>query len=144
MTLYTLIGLPASGKSTFAKSHPECVTICPDEIRQEFFGDAANQSHGDLVFAVAWARINQALAENKDVIFDATNCQRKYRKSIFKNTPKETKHVAVVFNTPIDVCKKRNSKRNRKVPESVIERMSAKFSKPTKEEGFDEIIEINT
>ena len=29
------------------------------------------------------------------------------------------------------------------LPEEVIDRMWANFSKPTKEEGFDEIIEIN-
>ena len=143
MTLYTLVGLPASGKSTFSATRKDCVVVCPDAIRKAVLGNEADQKNGGLIFAIAWKQINKALSQGKDVIFDATNCQKKYRKSIFQKAPEGTKHIAVVFNTPIEVCKQRNASRERKVPEEVIDRMWANFSKPTKEEGFDEIIEIN-
>ena len=141
MTLYTMIGLPGSGKSTFASNHPECVVVSTDAIRGELFGDEGEQKDGKLVFDVAYARLAQAVEAGQDAIFDATNLQRKYRKKIFQMFPKAY-HVAVFVNTPVDVCKERNAKRDRVVPEMVIDRMASSLNAPTIAEGFKEIIEI--
>ena len=142
MTLYTMIGLPGSGKSTFASNHPECVVVSTDAIRGELFGDENEQKNGKLVFDVAYARLAQAVEVGQDAIFDATNLQRKYRKKIFQMFPKAY-HVAVFVNTPVDVCKERNAKRDRVVPEMVIDRMASSLNAPTIAEGFKEIIEIS-
>ena len=141
MTLYTMVGLPASGKSTFAANHPECIVVCPDEIRARLYGDASIQGNGAQVFSIAFKHINQALAAGHDVIFDATNTKRRYRKAIFKNAP-SAYHVAVYLKTPLEVCKERNAKRERVVPNEVIERMAVYLNPPTIEEGFKEIIEL--
>lgn len=142
MTFYTMIGLPGSGKSTFASNHPECVVVSTDAIRGELFGDENEQKDGKLVFDVAYARLAQAVEAGQDAIFDATNLQRKYRKKIFQMFPKAY-HVAVFVNTPVDVCKERNAKRDRVVPEMVIDRMASSLNAPTIAEGFKEIIEIS-
>ena len=52
-------------------------------------------------------------------------------------------HVAIFVNTPVDVCKERNAKRDRVVPETVIDRMALSLNPPTIAEGFKEIIEIS-
>lgn len=137
--LYTMIGIPGSGKSTFAKSHPECIVVCPDTIRKELFGDEACQKDGNLVFKLAYERIEKALSENKDVIFDATNTTVRSRKPLLKY---KAIHYAVFVNTDINECKKRNANRERKVPEDVIERMARQLTPPTINEGFNFIIEI--
>lgn len=142
MTLYTMIGLPGSGKSTFASNHPECIVVSTDAIRGELFGDESEQKDGKLVFDVAYARLAQAVEAGQDAIFDATNLQRKYRKKIFQMFPKAY-HVAVFVNTPVDVCKERNAKRDRVVPEMVIDRMASSLNPPTIAEGFKKIIEIS-
>ena len=90
MTLYTLVGLPASGKSTFSASRKDCVVVCPDTIRKTVLGNETDQKNGGLIFAIAWKQINKALLQGKDVIFDATNCQKKYRKRITIPTPRES------------------------------------------------------
>ena len=142
MTLYTMIGLPGSGKSTFAVNHPECVVVSTDAIRGELFGDENEQKDGKLVFDVAYARLAKAVEAGQDAIFDATNLQRKYRKKIFQMFP-NAYHVAIFVNTPVDVCKERNAKRDRVVPETVIDRMTSNLNPPTIAEGFKEIIEIS-
>ena len=142
MILYTMIGLPGSGKSTFASDHPECVVVSTDAIRAELFGDESEQKNGKLVFDAAYARLAQAVEAGQDTIFDATNLQRKYRKKIFQMFP-NAYHVAVFVNTSIEVCKERNAKRDRVVPEMVIDRMASNLNAPTITEGFKKIIEIS-
>lgn len=142
MRLYTMVGVPGSGKSTFAASHPECMVVSTDTIRKELFGDESEQKNGALVFEIAYARLAQAVALGHDAIFDATNVKRKSRAELFKRFP-NVEHVAVFVNTPFPVCKKRNNQRERRVPVSVIKRMTYQLEPPTLEEGYKEIIEIS-
>jgi predicted kinase len=137
MKLYTMVGLPASGKSTFANKHKECVIVNTDDIRQEILGDWKNQDNGDLIFKIAYERIGEALNSGHDVIFDATNVQRKYRKKIFQFN---AEHVAVYMNVDVEECKRRNALREHRVPDEVIDRMASRLQVPTIDEGFKEII----
>ena len=141
-TLYVMIGVPGSGKSTFVKEHPEINVVCPDEIRQELFGDAENQEQGRKVFHIAFNRARKLLDAGQDVIFDSTNVRRKYRKDYFKKFPDVSK-VAVFVNTSIDECKRRNANRDRKVSDAVIDRMAKNLNPPTYDEGWQKIIEIS-
>ena len=68
MTLYTMIGLPGSGKSTFAVNHPECIVVSTDAIRGELFGDESEQKDGKLVFDVAYARLAKAVEAGQDAM----------------------------------------------------------------------------
>lgn len=139
--LYTMVGLPGSGKSTWASARSDCMVVSTDAIRKELFGDESEQKNGALVFEIAYARLAQAVALRHDVIFDATNLKRRSRAELFKRFP-DVEHVAVFVNTPFPLCKKRNKNRARQVPVSVIRRMFYQLEPPTKEEGFSQIIEI--
>lgn len=139
--LYTMVGLPGSGKSTWAGARSDCMVVSTDAIRKELFGDESEQKNGALVFEIAYARLAQAVALGHDVIFDATNVKRKSRAELFKRFP-DVEHVAVFVNTPFLVCKERNNQRERRVPVSVIRRMSYQLEPPTREEGFSQIIEV--
>ena len=93
------------------------------------------------VFAELHRRVREALAQGKDVIYDATNVERKTRKNIINSF--DAQHVCVYVSTDVEECKRRNAQRERVVPTEVIERMASKLVVPTVEEGFDAVIEIN-
>lgn len=118
-----LIGIPASGKSTYARSKSSYVYVSADAIREEFYGSAAEQGDGRRVFKEVYNRIFRASSELKDIIVDNTNVKAKDRKAILALLHK-TYHVTyLVFNTPLETCILRNNLRERKVPEEVIRRM---------------------
>jgi predicted kinase len=49
---------------------------------------------------------------------------------------------AIFFNVSPEVYLQRNKGRTRQVPEDVMQRMAAALEPPTRDEGFDRIIEI--
>lgn len=138
--LYTMVGLPGSGKSTFAKNHPECIVVSSDAVRAELFGDEAVQSDPKRVFAIVDSRVCDALNDGHDVIYDATSLTKKIRHDIIHTFKAE--HIAVFVNTPVDECIRRDALRTRTVGAEVIHNMAARLVVPTLEEGFDSIIII--
>ena len=143
MNTIILIGLPASGKSTYAEEikNDNTIVLSSDSIRKEIYGDESIQGNPKEIFDILYSRMRSALSENKDVIVDATNINIRDR-SLAINIAKEFNSYikAVVFTTSIEECKERNLKRERVVPDFVYDRMTSKFEEPTLEEGFDDII----
>lgn len=140
-TLYTLVGLPGAGKSTFTRAHSECVVVSLDGIRGELYGDEAIQGCGRYVFELAVRRIEAALIAGHDVIYDATNVTRRRRHAMIRRYP-QADHVAVFVSTPLDECIRRNNSRARVVPADYIIATASKLTPPTTDEGFKKIIEI--
>ena len=70
--IYTMCGLPGSGKSTYAKNYlPDCVIVSSDAIRGELYGSEEIQGNAKKVFAEAFRRIREAVNNGQDVVFDA-------------------------------------------------------------------------
>lgn len=136
--LIILIGLPASGKSSWCAENGEgYVVLSSDAIRAEL-GNEEDQSNNELVFDILHARLRQHLAEGDSVIIDACNINRKNRRRwiVAANQYKVPFIRAVVFNVHPDICIIRNSMRQRQVPKEVIKHMMSKFEPPTFWEGF--------
>lgn len=140
--LEILVGLPSSGKSSYCKKqkemHPDIIIVSSDAIREEVFGDVNDQSHNGEVFNIVFKRVKEAILNDKDVILDATNLSRKRRINFIRELPKCNCN-AVVFAVPFYICCERNSKRERVVPQHVMERMYKSFEPPHRAEGFSAI-----
>lgn len=138
--LYVLIGLPAAGKDYWIEHNKskEDIVISSDTIREEVFGDVNNQDHNGEVFDIMFSRTREALANGKNVYYNATNINRKRRINFLKNF-KNYEKIAIVMCVPIEICHRRNEKRERVVPYSVIERMYKNFQPPSIYEGFNSI-----
>lgn len=149
-SVYILIGIPNSGKSTYADNlilnQSDFIIVSTDEIRNKLTGTYEfSLEFNQIVFEIAKKKINNALMRGFNVVYDATNTNKKYRKSIINIAKKNNaKTIAVIFKTPLTVCLNRNSMRNieRRVPEDVILAMSKYDSNISKLEGFEEVIEI--
>lgn len=135
-----LVGLPGSGKSTYGKMKKDFVIHSSDALREELYGDVGCQDNNTDLFSVLHGRIKDALRNGKNVIFDATNINKKRRTAFLaglSNIPCYKK--CVVFITPFETCVEFNSGRDRKVPVDVIKRMYMNWCPPDYTEGFDEI-----
>ena len=142
--LLCLCGISGSGKSTFARDFLRHTVgfeyLCPDEIRVELTGDMADQSRNKEVFEKVHERLAQYLKDGKNVLYDATFYNEYNRKGILGLARSSNHRVFVtVFYPPLQVCKDRNSKRDRVVPEWVLDKQYNGFTMPRKEEGIDGI-----
>lgn len=122
-TLYVLIGVSGSGKSTYAESmipNTHLAVVSTDAIRKTYFGSEEDQRDGAKVFQTAYDWINDHLQHGKDVVFDATNTTKRGRKELLRSITPPFRKVAVLVTPPLEVSLARNAKRQRIVPESVI------------------------
>lgn len=142
--LIFLIGLPGSGKTTYAKNNlTGCKILSSDDIRKELLGDENCQLDNKLIFSTLYERAKIYLQNGCDVVIDATNVKFGERqKALNEFKTFSIKRIAIVMNTKIEECIKRDKNRERTVGESVIYKFKKIFSKPTKKEGFDEIVYI--
>jgi len=147
--LFTLIGLPGSGKSYLAsriaigdgKGGFYYPTIhSSDELRKELYGDVDDQTHNAEIFNELHKRIRNDLVRGMDTIYDATNVSKKRRIGYFREISKiKCRKIAIVTLAPYEVCLSQNLQREKTVPEYVIKNMYMHWCPPALNEGFDEI-----
>ena len=147
--LIVLVGLPGSGKSSYAEQFKAVddaictgVTVIhsSDAIREELFGDAGSQEDNGRVFELMRKRTAEDLRADKTVIYDATNVTRKARKSAIAcaHPTHDTVECHIVWAEP-EECIRRDGLRDRKVGPGVIDKMLRRWQSPWLDEGFDKI-----
>lgn len=138
--LHILVGIPACGKSTWARASrdsrkdypelPEIHIVSTDQIREDLTGDATEQGMNDLVFATLHDRVKLLLRCGFDVIVDATNLKDTSRNELRKISKElMVSRFAHRFGISEDyaTCQDRNLARERVVPEDVMERFYQNF-----------------
>ena len=113
-TFVMLVGLPASGKTTYAKTLKEndgYEHFSSDELRLSL-GFGPGEGSG-AVFQKMLEGSKAALQEGKSVIYDATNLSRKRRIHCLETLKSIicTKKC-IIFAEPYELCLERNSKRD--------------------------------
>lgn len=139
-----LVGLPASGKSTFTQEvvegRDDIIVVSSDAIREELYGDESIQQDHAKVFEIMAQRTKEALKNGVHVIYDATNISRKKRKGLLQQLPKFSHKTVVYFATDFQTVKHQNNNRERVVPLDAIERMYKNLQIPIYSEGWDNIV----
>lgn len=132
--LLLLVGLPGSGKSTWAaqfiRDNPGYRIVSTDAIRAELYGNAAVQGEWRQVWGEVQQRWREGLqdiatGQLDGLIYDATNACRRQRRSVIAAARALGYGPIFVywFDVPLSVCLRRNCLRQRQVPEEVINRM---------------------
>ncbi len=150
-------GLPASGKSYFAKEHFEKTKrkrINRSEIRKLMFemtnfGKKWDESYYNENDEVLTKHIERKILEhlahyNNKILIDNTSVTKQSRKGYLEIAKFNNKSIAVIFiNTPVKKCIERNRQREDKKPEFIISQLYSKIELPDKREGFNDVIIIN-
>lgn len=140
--LYYLVGLPASGKTTYAKKLEKllgAIRLSSDDLRMELFGDVNCQDRNAELFEEMNKRAKLALKSGKIVVYDATNINSKKRINFINQLPKNISKTCVYFaedRNSIDIF---DMNRDKTVGYEVIERMYRTLQIPMYHEGWNDI-----
>jgi predicted kinase len=123
-TLICLVGLPYSGKTTWARAtgHP---VVCPDAVRVAVHGQRFVERAEPFVWATVKAMVRALfLAGHRAVVLDATNTTRK-RRDEWRSPDWAT--YFKVFDATKDVCLARAGLAGDAEIAPVIERMAGQW-----------------
>jgi predicted kinase len=150
-TVYMGIGVPGAGKTTYWKkflTDHRAVYVCPDEIREELYGDYRfrDDSQHPVVWEKAFDQVQAALASGQDVIVDGASIGVKHRREDIAKYRGwgADKIIGYWFKTPLELSEQRNRERDKAIPEGVIPTVYARLEQqpPELADGFDEIVVI--
>lgn len=145
MEFIMMVGIPGSGKDYFIEHNNylrDFITVSTDQIRID---NGYKQGEKANVFEIAHKTIIDSLSLGKNVVFNATNLQRKFRVNLLHEIHSKFPDCyckAYVILVPIKLCKERNAQRDEfgRVPDEVIDHMVNSFQIPLESEGFDMVI----
>lgn len=142
--LLMLQGLPASGKTTYAKklvSQGGWVRVNKDDLRAMLDNSKHSKDNEARILRVRNTIIIDAIANGNNVVVDDTNFSSKHFKALSGIAEQlDARFHVTLIDTPLDECLRRNSERANPVPEWVIRHMADKYLKPKEVEKEEAII----
>ena len=143
--VYVLVGLPASGKSTWLAERG-VTALSSDAMRLLLRDNEADQTIHGVVFAELRRLLRRRLELGAMASYiDATNLTRKERRQWIKIADwYGAECVGVYFDVPLAVCLDRNAARQRVVPVEAMERLAMRLTPPALAEGFAAIEVVPT
>lgn len=148
-TVYVLVGVPGSGKSTWIQNQDwarDCVVVSSDEFVELYAreqGKTYNEVFDDYMPTAVMLMAEKVVCareQGKDIIWDQTSLTEKSRRRKF-NMLQDYNHIAVVFPTPDrdELARRLASRPGKNIPDGVMKSMIRGFQLPTEDEGFTEI-----
>lgn len=144
--LVMLKGLPASGKSTYARELVDqgYTRVNKDDLRSMMHNSAWSKGNERSIIAVRDEVVLNSLANGRSVVVDDTNFASDHHEVLERlATFYGAEFEAVLIDTPLEECIKRNEKRADKVPIDVIVSMHNKYIAPLKEKGVEQDHELD-
>jgi len=146
---YQLIGVPASGKTTWVTQQSwavPCAYISTDKW-VEIYAKEVGRTYSEIFESFMPMAVDLMAKEvvaardmGRDIIWDQTSTTVKSRAKKFRMLP-DYEHIAIVFKTPkaSELMKRLAGRPGKSIPWSVVSSMINGFEMPTEEEGFLEI-----
>jgi predicted kinase len=148
-TVYVLVGVPGSGKSTWIRNQIWALglTVVSTDAFVEQEAHRQGKTYSEVfdeymptAVKLMAEQVVQAREAGHDIIWDQTSTTVASRKKKFKMLP-NYHAVAVVFATPEppELERRLASRPGKNIPWNVMQGMISSFKMPTEDEGFDEI-----
>jgi len=153
--LIILVGIPASGKTTYFRRHlaRRYAHVSLDNWRGK--GNARRKEREAILEALS--RAAELHASIRGVVVDNTNVTAGTRRRYFElaqafraQTHRPVKIIACFFDVPLEDCLRRNERRPKNppvgepyyVPPAAIHRFHVQLEPPSRAEGFDEVLRV--
>lgn len=135
-TVFILRGIPASGKTTWAKeyiaNHPNAIRVNKDDLREMLHNSVWTKQNEAQVLSIRNAVIRDALQRRQNVIVDDTNLNDQHIRDISAIAKEFGAKVEIkTFEISIEEAIERDANRDKTVGEKVIERMARQKAKLT-------------
>jgi len=141
--LVLLIGIAASGKSTFARRHfSPTQIVSSDAMRAMITDDPTAQAATEDAFDLLHRLLAMRLRRGRLTVVDATNVEGWARAELVAVARRHQRPaVAVVIDVPLAVALERNATRASPRPPPAALRRQARWlaESPVEEEGFDAV-----
>jgi predicted kinase len=145
--LKMLVGLPRSGKSTWAENNKvdTDVVISADRLRRLIHGKRFDANEEAYVWQVREYILKTILDQGHDIIIDETNLTKKRRQKTLRLAKEKGYHIQayVFYGIPIEELHRRAIETDQENLIHIIDLMSESYVLPSYEEGFDEIFFVN-
>lgn len=147
---YLMVGIPGSGKTTYARRHLSgALRISLDDLRLMLTGVAYDNRFESRVITVGHAALEAALARagvwRQDILLDATNVTRERRRQYLRLAQRHgLQTVAVHVEVGLEEAIARDAARVNPVGEDVVRRYHAQVQPPTADEGFVEVVHVRS
>lgn len=127
-------GLPASGKSTWSKQycidHPQFIRVNKDDIREFFTGIPYSTQFEEYIINIERLYVDAIINQKKSIIIDDSNFNPRYMNYWMQKAHNEGLEVEIkTFDTSLEECISRDSKREKSVGKAVILEMYEKYIK---------------
>lgn len=139
---YFLVGLPGSGKSTWAEQRFLMPIVGTDRWIDKFAEDLGRtyndvfDSHIKEATRLFDMQINDLVYQGRDFVWDQTNLTVKSRKAKLARL-KDYEVSAVVFEIdPEELARRQANRPGKIIPAHVLRSMADNYQRPTVEEGF--------
>lgn len=146
-----LVGVPASGKSTFLKNDNtvDAEVLSTDNLIEEYAASQGKtysevfKEYVGIAEKEFFNKIKDCVDNKRNFFVDRTNISKKSRRKILALIPDSWTKIAVVFSVPDEqeLSKRLSSRPGKHIPDFVIESMIDSYERPTQEEGFSMVLD---
>lgn len=132
LKILILIGIPGSGKSTWAKefvrSNESWTRVCRDDFREMLKNSGVVENKVEnIINELVDATIEQSLLKKMNVIIDNTNLKVKYINDIIEKFKYSADIDYRVFDISLDKAIERNNNRTKNVGKPMLVKMNAEY-----------------
>lgn len=144
---YMMVGLPGSGKTTWAQDNFTDIPIVSSDYWVQRLAQARGQTYSEAFDSVASDamklfddEVNQLIQERQSFVWDQTNITVSTRRNKLMRLSGYRVIAHAWLIDDLELQRRQSLRPDKAIPEAVLENMRGLYSIPTPDHGFDEVV----